>query len=102
MSDLGLSSMDICRATDIAYRQLDYWATAGVITPTIADTDGKGTPRRWSHDDLTALQTIAQVAADLRHLGAQMPVELVARIWDLIKLDGAGTIATGTITIEVG
>jgi hypothetical protein len=43
-----LRGPEICRAADITYRQLDYWARTGVLEPVIAPARGSGTQRRYS------------------------------------------------------
>jgi predicted RNase H-like HicB family nuclease len=38
-------------------RQLDYWATSGVVKPSVRAATGKGTRREYSFKDLVALKT---------------------------------------------
>jgi DNA-binding transcriptional MerR regulator len=42
----------------ITYRQLDYWARTGLVTPSIRDAAGSGTQRLYSFEDLVALRVI--------------------------------------------
>ena len=56
------STTQLARAAGVSYRQLDYWARSGLVTPSVADTVGQGHPRRWSPDDLTRIRVIAAAA----------------------------------------
>jgi DNA-binding transcriptional MerR regulator len=42
----------------ISYRQLDYWARTGLLTPSVKDAGGSGTQRLYSFQDLVLLRTI--------------------------------------------
>ena len=51
--DLGFRGPIACRAADITYRQLDYWARTGLVVPEIRTAGGRGefvagdVPARW-------------------------------------------------------
>ena len=59
--DPGITSIDACRLTGLTYRQLDYWARTGLITPSAATAQGSGTARRWTEDDVRLLKIAAQL-----------------------------------------
>ncbi len=42
--------------TGVSGRQLDHWATTGVVRPSIRSAAGKGTRREYSFKDLVALK----------------------------------------------
>ena len=42
--------------TGISYRRLDYWATTGVVRPSVRPAAGKGSRREYSFKDLVALK----------------------------------------------
>jgi DNA-binding transcriptional MerR regulator len=42
--------------TGVSGRQVDYWATTGVVRPSVQSAAGKGTRREYSFQDLVALK----------------------------------------------
>lgn len=42
----------VCRLTDATYRQVDYWARTGLVTPTVNAGIGSGYQRLYSPGDL--------------------------------------------------
>ncbi len=61
MIDEGFRVPDVCRIVGISYRQLDYWARTGLVTPSVRDARGSGTQRLYSFRDLVALRVIKQL-----------------------------------------
>ena len=57
----GYRVPDVCRVVGITYRQLDYWARTGLVTPSVRDAGGSGTQRLYSFQDLLVLKTIKQL-----------------------------------------
>ncbi|MBN8592767.1 MAG: MerR family transcriptional regulator [Anaerolineae bacterium] len=49
------------RITGFSTRQLDYWATSRLLTPSLNQSDGPGTRRLYSFDDLVKLHFIKQL-----------------------------------------
>lgn len=47
--------------TGATYRQVDLWARAGIVTPTVP-ANGHGTRRRWSADDVARVAVVVEVA----------------------------------------
>lgn len=102
MTAAGLTSHDVARRAGISYRQLDYWARKGAIAPSIAEADGPGNYRRWSHLDEARLTAISQVATDLAALGIdEVPLKLAAQLWQRLADYDDITICQGTLTICV-
>jgi DNA-binding transcriptional MerR regulator len=58
MSEQGYRVPDVCRIVGITYRQLDYWARTGLVTPSIRDAKGSGSQRLYSFQDLVSLRVI--------------------------------------------
>jgi DNA-binding transcriptional MerR regulator len=56
--DQGYRVPEVCRIVGISYRQLDYWARTGLVTPSIRDAKGSGTQRLYSFQDLVSLKVI--------------------------------------------
>lgn len=58
MAEEGFRVPDVCRIVGISYRQLDYWARTGLVTPSVRDAHGSGTQRLYSFQDLVTLKVI--------------------------------------------
>ena len=54
----GFSGPTVCRLTGVTYRQLDYWARTGLVTPSITPAQGSGSKRRYSYSDLLEVKVI--------------------------------------------
>lgn len=59
--DLGFRGPVACRAADITYRQLDYWARTGLVVPEVRTAGGSGTQRLYSFRDLLLLKVIKRL-----------------------------------------
>lgn len=59
--NLGFRGPVACRAADITYRQLDYWARTGLVAPEIRGAGGSGTQRLYSFRDLLILKVIKRL-----------------------------------------
>jgi DNA-binding transcriptional MerR regulator len=45
----------------ITYRQLDYWATTGLVEPSVRDAVGSGSQRLYSFEDIVTLKVIKRL-----------------------------------------
>ena len=54
----GFSGPTVCRLTGVTYRQLDYWARTGLVTPSITPATGSGSKRRYSYSDVLEVKVI--------------------------------------------
>jgi DNA-binding transcriptional MerR regulator len=54
----GYRVPEVCKVIGISYRQLDYWARTGLVTPSVRDAGGSGTQRLYSFQDLVELKVI--------------------------------------------
>ncbi len=59
--DIGFRGPVACRAADITYRQLDYWARTGLVVPEVRAAGGSGTQRLYSFRDLLMLKVIKRL-----------------------------------------
>ncbi|MGL5405276.1 MAG: MerR family transcriptional regulator [Propionibacteriaceae bacterium] len=59
--DQGFRGPVACAAAGITYRQLDYWARTGLVTPEIRGAGGSGTQRLYSFRDLLILKVIKRL-----------------------------------------
>ena len=48
----------VCRLTGVTYRQLDYWARTGLVTPSITPAMGSGSKRKYSYLDVLEVKVI--------------------------------------------
>jgi DNA-binding transcriptional MerR regulator len=45
-----MKAQDLCRYSDISYRQLDYWTTQGYLKTYAASNPGSGREREYPYD----------------------------------------------------
>ena len=57
----GYRVPEVTKAVGISYRQLDYWARTGLVTPSIREAGGSGTQRLYSFRDLLVLRIIKKL-----------------------------------------
>src|SRR5256714_15649803 len=57
----GYRAPEVCKAVGISYRQLDYWARTGLVTPSVREAGGSGTQRLYSFRDLVQLRVIKKL-----------------------------------------
>ena len=80
---LGKTAMD---AAEITYRQLDYWARTGLVTPSVRPAKGSGSQRLYSFRDILVLKVVKrlldtgislqQIRAAVDHLRDRGPADL--------------------------
>lgn len=61
MSATGFGANAVLELTGISYRQLDYWATTGLVGSSIRQAAGRGSRRVYSFADLVALRVVRQL-----------------------------------------
>lgn len=59
--DVGYRGPTACAVAGITYRQLDYWARTGLVTPGIRDASGSGTQRLYSFRDVLVLKIVKKL-----------------------------------------
>ena len=57
-NELGFSGPQVCRLTGVTYRQLDYWARTGLVTPSITPAMGSGSKRKYAYLDVLEVKVI--------------------------------------------
>lgn len=57
----GYRAPQVCSLVGITYRQLDYWARTGLITPSVQTAQGSGTQRRYSFTDIVQLKVVKRL-----------------------------------------
>ncbi|GAA4895114.1 MerR-like DNA binding protein [Stackebrandtia albiflava] len=58
---VGYRGPTACAAAGISYRQLDYWARTGLVTPGIRAAEGSGTQRLYSFRDIVVLKVVKRL-----------------------------------------
>lgn len=69
MATQGYRAPTVCNLVGITYRQLDYWARTGLITPSVQEAAGSGSQRLYSFTDVVQLKVIKR----LRDAGMSLP-----------------------------
>lgn len=59
--NLGLRGPVVCKIAGISYRQLDYWARTGLVSPEIRGAGGSGTQRLYSFRDVLMLKVVKRL-----------------------------------------
>lgn len=57
----GFGSMQAVRVAGISYRQLDHWASLGLVKPSLVQAAGSGSRRVYSYSNLVALRAIKRM-----------------------------------------
>jgi DNA-binding transcriptional MerR regulator len=57
----GYRGPQVCAIVGITYRQLDYWARTGLLSPSITKARGSGSQRVYSYADLVQLKVIKRL-----------------------------------------
>lgn len=58
---IGYRGPVACSAAGITYRQLDYWARTGLVTPTVRDAAGSGSQRLYGFRDILVLRIVKRL-----------------------------------------
>jgi DNA-binding transcriptional MerR regulator len=80
----------------ITYRQLDYWARTGLLTPSLADASGSGSRRRYSYHDVLELKVIKQL------LDAGVSLQSARRAVECLREDLQADVASANLVLTEG
>lgn len=58
---VGYRGTTAYQAAGITYRQLDYWARTGLVSPSIRDASGSGSQRLYSFKDILVLKVVKRL-----------------------------------------
>lgn len=61
MSDSGYGTRAVLQLTGISYRQLDHWATTGLVRSSVRQASGRGSRRVYSFRDLVAVRVVGRL-----------------------------------------
>ncbi|NCD16642.1 MAG: MerR family transcriptional regulator [Actinobacteria bacterium] len=57
----GYRGPTACKAAQITYRQLDYWARTGLVEPSVRGAKGSGSQRLYSFRDILVLKVVKRL-----------------------------------------
>ncbi len=57
----GYRAPQVCGLVGITYRQLDYWARTGLITPSVQAAQGSGSQRLYGFSDIVQLKVVKRL-----------------------------------------
>ena len=94
MGENGYSGTRAADVVGITYRQLDYWARTGLISPSIASAAGSGSRRLYSYRDLLELRVVKSM------LDAGIKLEAVRTAFDYLRTQAEVDIASAHLVIS--
>ena len=89
--DVGYRGVTACHAVSISYRQLDYWARTGLVTPSVRDASGSGTQRLYSFRDMVVLKVVKRL------LDAGVSLQNIRKAIDALRSRGVDDLAEITL-----
>jgi DNA-binding transcriptional MerR regulator len=92
----GFGGPQVCTLVGITYRQLDYWARTGLLTPSLADASGSGSRRRYSYHDVLELKVIKQL------LDAGVSLQSARRAVECLREDLQADLASANLVLTAG
>ncbi len=93
--DVGFRGPVAAKAADITYRQLDYWARIGLVTPEVRGASGSGSARLYSFRDILMLKVIKRL------LSAGVSLQQIRTAIDYLRDRGVDDL-TGVTLISDG
>jgi len=88
---VGYRGVTACKAADITYRQLDYWARTGLVVPSVRDASGSGTQRLYSFRDIVVLKVIKRL------LNVGVSLQNIRKAIETLRQWGEEDLATMTL-----
>jgi DNA-binding transcriptional MerR regulator len=89
--EIGYRGVTACHAVSISYRQLDYWARTGLVTPSVRDASGSGTQRLYSFRDMVVLKVVKRL------LDAGVSLQNIRKAIDALRSRGVDDLAQITL-----
>jgi DNA-binding transcriptional MerR regulator len=90
----GFSGTQAAKVVGITYRQLDYWARTGLLTPSLHAAAGSGSRRRYSYQDLLELRVIKTL------LDAGITLTAVRQVFEYLREHVSSDIAAAHLVIN--
>jgi DNA-binding transcriptional MerR regulator len=92
--ETGYRGPTACRAAGITYRQLDYWARTGLVTPSVQDAGGSGTQRLYGFSDIVHLKLIKKL------LDAGISLNKIRKALEFVQTDLKRPVADVTLVSD--
>lgn len=89
----GFRGPQVCRLVGISYRQLDYWARTGLLTPSVASARGSGTQRLYSYRDVLEIKVIKRL------LDAGVSLKMARKAVECLRDAIGGDLASSTLVM---
>ncbi|MEA5155760.1 MerR family transcriptional regulator [Raineyella sp.] len=89
--DVGFRGPIAAKAAGITYRQLDYWARIGLVTPGVRDANGSGSARLYSFRDILMLKVIKRL------LSAGVSLQQIRKAVDYLRDRGVEDLTEVTL-----
>lgn len=105
--ETGFRGPTVCKTVGITYRQLDYWARTGLVTPSVKDAEGSGSQRLYGFTDVVHLKIIKNLLAagislqQIRKAVEYLRTELKRPLEDVTLLSDGKTVYACTSPDEV-
>ena len=89
----GYRAPQVCNLVGISYRQLDYWARTGLITPSVRQASGSGSQRLYSFGDVVQLKVVKRL------LDAGMSLKKIRKAMDILGAELASESPLTDVTL---
>ncbi len=83
----------VCALVGISYRQLDYWARTGLITPSVQEDSGSGSQRLYSFSDVVQLKVVKRL------LDAGMSLKKIRKAMEILSAELASESPLTDVTL---
>ena len=93
-AEQGFSGRKTAEVVGISYRQLDYWARTGLVTPSLAEARGSGSRRSYSYRDLLELKVIKTL------LDSGLKLESVRKVFTYMREHLGEDISSANLVIS--
>lgn len=80
-----------CSAAGISYRQLDYWARTGLVTPSVKPAEGSGSQRLYSFRDIVVLKVVKRL------LDAGISLQNIRKAVETLRAHGSQDLSNITL-----
>ena len=89
----GYRAPQVCTLVGISYRQLDYWARTGLITPSVQEASGSGSQRLYSFSDVVQLKVVKRL------LDAGMSLKKIRKAMEILSAELASESPLTDVTL---
>jgi Predicted transcriptional regulators len=90
-TEVGYRGTTAHTVAGITYRQLDYWARTGLVTPSVRDASGSGTQRLYSFRDIVVLKVVKRL------LDAGVSLQNIRKAIETLRRRGVEDLANVTL-----